>query len=410
MTQQSTGALNLGSVNSVSSGETYTRIKSRGIGANKHKRAIEMNPLRDLYLGTYGDVDTIDQYNTSLHIGYRHRKYYHSAVNHAKAFFVITAWSFYKEVVEGDLDPDWKLDKADQIEDIHEFLDILSGQQMKYVPGDKLYPGDEGMRKSTQMSRRDVQQRESTRKKKKQRHISMLTSAGTYSKVGLGSIAENIRNGRLVLSLHDFSKHVKSKFVRRNDKQKPLAKNCVVCGLTTTTYCNLCRKNGKRYGGEVAHAVPLCFFDNKRKQIATPGLCFMKYHMPEHFGLCKDDFNDTDTNKGEWISPTEEEEEQHAKYIQYCMPCMEDVNNNDCTNNSSEMNRQQNQLQQDHHDKNNTNNNNNDRRDDIISDTTTTTTTTSNDNNNNNNGSNGSDSIEDYVEVLEPPGGRIFAV
>jgi hypothetical protein len=59
---------------------------------------------------------------------------------------------------------------------------------MKYVPSDKLYPGDEGMRKSTQMSRRDVQQRESTRKKKKQRHISMLTSAGTYSKVGLGSV------------------------------------------------------------------------------------------------------------------------------------------------------------------------------------------------------------------------------
>ena len=65
---QSTGATNLGSVNSITSGELYAKKKKRG-KEGKYSRYIEMNMARELYLSTYCKVDRLNSYIAKAAIG-----------------------------------------------------------------------------------------------------------------------------------------------------------------------------------------------------------------------------------------------------------------------------------------------------------------------------------------------------
>jgi hypothetical protein len=68
---QSTGPTNFLSVNAVNQCGLFGRTKERGRGNNKRKWAIEMNESRQLYLATYGKVDTMDHLIKNCCIGYR---------------------------------------------------------------------------------------------------------------------------------------------------------------------------------------------------------------------------------------------------------------------------------------------------------------------------------------------------
>ena len=57
---QSTSSCNIQCVNSLNENALFTVQKSRGQGERKRTWVIEMNAARQLYLGTYGRVDTID--------------------------------------------------------------------------------------------------------------------------------------------------------------------------------------------------------------------------------------------------------------------------------------------------------------------------------------------------------------
>jgi hypothetical protein len=68
---QSTGPTNIFSVNALNACGLFARTKVRGRGKMKRKWAIEMNHSRQLYLATYGKVDTIDHLVKNCNLSYR---------------------------------------------------------------------------------------------------------------------------------------------------------------------------------------------------------------------------------------------------------------------------------------------------------------------------------------------------
>jgi hypothetical protein len=70
---QSTSNCNIACVNALNQCQLFAKSKERGqLSKKKYKWAIEMNKARQLYLGTYGAVDTVDHYiqNRKLHSRY----------------------------------------------------------------------------------------------------------------------------------------------------------------------------------------------------------------------------------------------------------------------------------------------------------------------------------------------------
>jgi hypothetical protein len=74
-----------------------------GSGTQKRKWVIEMNDARQLYLATYGRIDTIDNLINKCNMYYCSWKYWHSAKNHGLALAVVTAYGMYKECVQETL-------------------------------------------------------------------------------------------------------------------------------------------------------------------------------------------------------------------------------------------------------------------------------------------------------------------
>jgi hypothetical protein len=109
---QSTGATNFVSVNALNQNSVYVHQKARGRGFYKRRWGIEMNEARQLYLNTYGVVDTIDHYINNCKIQYRSWKYWHSTMNHAKALVCTVSYDMYLECCEGNFDATWKLEEG----------------------------------------------------------------------------------------------------------------------------------------------------------------------------------------------------------------------------------------------------------------------------------------------------------
>jgi hypothetical protein len=122
--------------------------------------AVPLQPLRlkntfanltlSLYLKTYGIIDTIDKYISNANIGYRSWKYWHAAMNHAKAMGLAVAYDMYKECAEGGLDPQWKVNKPVSY---HKFHNSLSRQLLQWDPAHQLHPGDNNMLKVKQVNK-----------------------------------------------------------------------------------------------------------------------------------------------------------------------------------------------------------------------------------------------------------------
>jgi hypothetical protein len=108
---QSTSSCNLSSVNSLPKANLYVTQKERGRGEHKRYWGIEMNDARALYLKTYGIIDTLDKYVANANLGYRSWKYWHAAMNHAKAMGLAVAYDIYKECAEGGLR--WRLESGE---------------------------------------------------------------------------------------------------------------------------------------------------------------------------------------------------------------------------------------------------------------------------------------------------------
>ncbi len=123
--------------------------RERGRKENKRFWGIEMNDARELYLGTYSRIDSIDHLIKNANMFYRSWKYWHSPMLHGKSLAVVVAYDLYLEVAEGKLDSAWEIDEP---VDFWTFREKLSIQMLEYSPTHHRYPGDAGMRASTQQS------------------------------------------------------------------------------------------------------------------------------------------------------------------------------------------------------------------------------------------------------------------
>ena len=80
---------------------------------------------------------------------------------------------------------------------------------------------------------------------------------------------------------------------------------------------------------------PLCFFGTKRNKVSTPGLCFLRYHTPHHFGLCMSDSKARNKKEKDWNEPTKKQKENWEEYMQTCLSYCRDVDVSDRSSNST---------------------------------------------------------------------------
>jgi hypothetical protein len=99
VSMQSTSSTNFSTVNALNIHTHSIDTKERGRSNNNTKRTwgIEMNTARELYLKTYGQVDTFDSMIRRCRIFQKSFKYWHAAKNHALAMAVTIAFDMYKE-------------------------------------------------------------------------------------------------------------------------------------------------------------------------------------------------------------------------------------------------------------------------------------------------------------------------
>ena len=97
---QSTSSTNISTVNALNQNKLTVKTKERGRANNKVKWAIEMNEARQLYLASYGRIDTIDSLIKNCRMFYVSWKYWHACKLHVQALGLVVAYDMYKEVVK----------------------------------------------------------------------------------------------------------------------------------------------------------------------------------------------------------------------------------------------------------------------------------------------------------------------
>ena len=68
---------------------------------------------------------------------------------HGKALAIVVAYDIYRECCTGKLDRTWSAQPVD----FHRFRERLAVQMLQYSPKQRLYPGDEKFRVSTQVNK-----------------------------------------------------------------------------------------------------------------------------------------------------------------------------------------------------------------------------------------------------------------
>jgi hypothetical protein len=295
---QSTSSCNFATVNSLNRCKTQAMVKSRGKGDNKRYWGIEMNEARNLYLGSYSRIDSIDHLIKNCKMKYRTWKYWHAPMLHAMSLAVLIAYDIYLEVAEGSLDKTWKDDDPC---DFWTFRDLLSEQMLKYNPLRRKYAGDSKMRAATQQNahkrklseananaaataspRRGRPKKDDPLKKKMKK---AFRDAKTTRK----------RNSRLCGDLSLLNHHLKS--VQTGNKHP---RNCKVCGKKAYSLCTVC--------GEAMHVMP-------NKGEVAGATCFFDYHNDAFFGMAQCDVSIAGTSKKDWNQPSASALRENKKLI-----------------------------------------------------------------------------------------------
>ena len=102
---------NFCTVNALGSCNNNLRHRQRGKDEFKREWFIEDNKGRNIYLGSYGYVDTINQMIQKAAIKCRSHKYWFPAKLHGDAMGLAAVYGLYLECAEGKLQGDWKVDK-----------------------------------------------------------------------------------------------------------------------------------------------------------------------------------------------------------------------------------------------------------------------------------------------------------
>jgi hypothetical protein len=110
-----------------------------------------MNDARETYLKNYSAVDKIDQMLLGWDLTYRSWRWWHAPTRHAKVISMSMAYSLYLQCAGGTVDPEWKVTPVSG----PRFCQRMSLQMVQYKCSNLHYPGDEKMRKNTQMKKRN---------------------------------------------------------------------------------------------------------------------------------------------------------------------------------------------------------------------------------------------------------------
>ena len=291
---QSTSSCNISTVNALSKCGLTVHKRERGVLDAKRTWGIEMNAARELYLGTYSRIDSIDHLIKNCRLKYRSWKYWHSPMLHAMSLAIVIAYDMYLEVTEGKLDKDWKIVYP---VDFWTFRDVLSIQMLEYDPKNRRYPGDDSMRVCTKQNKNkrgdDDPEDPSSNKRGRGRpsavdkKTALETAKFKKAKFGRGE------NSRLCGNLSRLDKHIKS--VETALKHP---KACKVCGGEAYSICGIC-------------GVPLHFIPSKGKHAGK--MCFFDYHDDAFFGLAREDSKMNKSKKSEWAYPTVSKKKENLK-------------------------------------------------------------------------------------------------
>ena len=110
-----------------------------------------MNEARKTNLKKYSAVDKIDQMLLGWDSTYRSWRWWHTPTRHAKAIAMSMAYSLYLQCTKGTVDLEWKV----TIVSGPRFHQRKSLQMVQYKCSNLHYPGDEKMRKNTQMKKKN---------------------------------------------------------------------------------------------------------------------------------------------------------------------------------------------------------------------------------------------------------------
>ena len=270
---QSTSSCNIVSVNAINSISLFASTKERGRGTNKRQWGIEMNESRQLYLATYGIIDTIDQMIDNCNMFYRSWKYWHAAMNHGKKLAVVVAYDIYLELASGHVTSEWKVDKPVSF---HRFREKLALQMLSYNPTKWKYPGDEKARA----------------KKPKAKHYNRSPCSPLVSSPA-ASIASTEKK-RFCGDLYDLNKHISSVKKLPNNGRK-----CDYCGDMAYQRCGLCDKTLHYYNPIDGLSVP----------------CFFLYHDQGAAGTARSDCSAMGTPKRKFKRPRDASIESNRKAL-----------------------------------------------------------------------------------------------
>jgi hypothetical protein len=106
---QSTGGINISTVNALSLVDSYVCERNKGRRSQKRTWGIEMIEAQETYLKNYRAVDKIDQMLLGCDLIYRSWRWSHAPTRHAKAITMSMAYSLYLQCLEGTEDPEWKV-------------------------------------------------------------------------------------------------------------------------------------------------------------------------------------------------------------------------------------------------------------------------------------------------------------
>jgi hypothetical protein len=302
---QSTSPINFTTVNALNEIRHYITIKERGREANgtpKQSWGIEMNNARELYLKTYGAVDSLDLMIKRCRIGYQSFKYWHSPKNHALAMAVCVAYDMYKEcLTDGNAQEYWKLSEQEmrkakkELMSFYSFQDKLSLQGLQYDPVQQCYPGDKDLRGEVAVLMTDERGHERKRKLDDTTRTE-ATSRGILTQEQYTEIKkkEHLLGSRFCGDLTKLKYHTASK---ESLKHKL---NCAVCGETTYVRCSLCNVGLHDGNSRGNHAKKTCFVD---------------FHDICMYGLCRHESSEFGKDKNKWIPPTQEQKQLSRENI-----------------------------------------------------------------------------------------------
>ena len=222
-------------------------------------------------------------------------------MNHAKALAVLTAYDIYLEVTDGDLDPAWKVEEHLKL-DFWSFRAKLSNQLLAYHPTKRQYRGDDNFRLSTIQNQ---EQREAARAAVLCEGYASTspTKRGRKNKVDVETLnferefkrSKQGGNSRLCGDLTKLRSHINSLEIGLKHPNI-----CAVCGTSAYSKCTLCNK--------YVHY-------NVTRGADKGKNCFFELHDDSYFGMARDDFQISNTKKGDWTKPSAQKLKKNKERI-----------------------------------------------------------------------------------------------